>query len=106
MKSIDRCPETYQGDRCKARTGHLTYGAEPGTPEELKIFHYGAFTVWDDSGVKGKALGAEVRPHHRRNRRVTRAFKTLTQSTVLPGIRRDVITDLGNLEKFYSGQPQ
>jgi hypothetical protein len=106
MKSIDRCTATHQGDRCKARLGHLTHGNEPGVPEELKLFHYSNFTVWDDTGVKGKALGAEIRPHHRRNRRITRAFHVLTESAEMPGRRQDVLNDLTKLEKFYSGQPQ
>lgn len=107
MKSSERCASNFQGDRCKARSGHLTQ-PDDTTPEELRPFHFSNFSVWDvDGALVGKALGAEIKPNHRRNRHVSRAFRQLIAQVPyshMHGQRAvDVISDLGKLEKFYRG---
>lgn len=105
MKSSERCASNFQGDRCKARAGHLTQ-PDDTTPEELRPFHFSNFSVWDAEGkTVGKALGAEIRPGHRRHRVANRVFRELTQG-YMRGFKRspaEAIETLGKLEKFYGG---
>lgn len=99
MKSIYRCTATHQGDRCQFARYHLK---QDNCSDEMKNFHVGTFTVWDDKGVvQAKAVGAETRPGVRRNRRVNRVFRALTGPRMF-GMQRDaVIKDLDQLVKFY-----
>lgn len=94
-KSIYRCTETFQGDRCKLARHHAK--ENQGTPQPL---HAGNFTVWDETGVKGKAVGAVIL--RKRNRSANRALRILTSGADMLQ-RKVVIAELGKLVEFFGG---
>jgi len=96
MKSIYRCTATHQGDRCKLARYHMRDAvADPETFHG----HVGNFTMWDDTGVKAKAIGAEIT--HKRNRHLNRALKNFDPATVPAERRKLAIAELDGLVKFY-----
>jgi len=94
-KSIYRCKETHQGDRCKLVRGHQDAAADSDTFQG----HVGNFTMWGEAGVTAKAIGAEIT--HKRNRRLNRALKNFDPVTVPAERRKLAIAELDGLVKFF-----
>jgi len=74
VKAAVRCPENYQGDRCRKGRSH-----DFATNPEQDLLHVGNFTAWTGSGdgqrVEGKTIGSQIRV--KRNRSLNRFLRRI-----------------------------
>lgn len=98
MKSVYRCKETFQGDRCKREGDHTT--ASQDNPN----VHAGEFTMWNDQGVLLKVQGAQPRKRSRSANRAIRQIGQININEKNPLVRAEMIRTLGNLEKFFGSR--
>lgn len=70
MKSADRCPQHWEGDRCKKSRGHDSeLSMTPGNP------HIANFTAWTGEGDSKKAVACYQPKAPKRNRTVNRVIR-------------------------------
>lgn len=96
MRSIYRCKETYQGDRCKRERNHETES------KDNPSIHFGDFSLWSKDGAVLKKEGAQIR--HKRNRQANRAIRllpTLEYKSTNTQIRQSILDHLNKLIAFF-----
>lgn len=98
MRSVERCKEHFQGDRCKKELNHAL-SVNPNVDE----LHRGNFTVWQGSGETQEPL-VRTTMKHKRNRIANRVVRHLpTVQNVRAPLRKLVIAQCDQLVKHFRG---
>lgn len=91
MRSVDRCKESFQGDRCNFARGH------EGTHESNNV-------VWTTSAIADSyAVEKHPRKAPRRNRAQNRFVKDIVLHGVIPEFRPQAIKALKAFEDRMRG---